>query len=125
MDYLKSQLDLYRDATQKEPRAKRALIQVLHTVCTLADAISRDVKDKASFDDFFDKCVANKACKAVKDLNNLGELLSLCKKAVDPVRADRKEKKKEKKGAVAAAGAVAVAAATVRKNGLNRFLRAI
>ena len=116
MDYLKSQLDTYRDATQKEPRAKRALIQVLYTVCTLADAIARDVKDKASFDDFFDKCVANKTCKAVKDLNNLGELLSLCKKAVDPVRTDRKEKKKEKKvsaaaGATAAAGAGAIATA--------------
>jgi hypothetical protein len=93
MDYLKTQGDAYKDATQKDPKAKRELIKVFTQICALHDVIEREIKDKATFDATYEKCAASNG-KLMKELNALAEGLSACKKAIDVVRSDRKEKKK-------------------------------
>jgi len=96
MDYLKTQTDTYRDATQKDPKAKRELIHVFMQICELSAMIERDVKDKASFDALYEKCASSNN-KMVKELNSLAANLSSCKKALDVVKHDRKERNKKKK----------------------------
>jgi 5-methylcytosine-specific restriction endonuclease McrA len=93
MDYLKTQGDAYKGATQKDPKAKRELIQVFTQICALRDVVEREIKDKASFDAQYEKC-ASSNCKIIKDLNALAASLAACKKAMDVVRSDRKDKKK-------------------------------
>jgi hypothetical protein len=91
MDYLKKHLDDYEDATQKEPRAKRALIHALYRITALNEIIEREVKDKSTFDALFEKCVSSKA-KFTKELGKLTEELSHAKKDIDIVRNDRKKR---------------------------------
>jgi hypothetical protein len=95
MEYLKTQGEAYKEATQKDPKAKRELIKVFTQICALSETIEREIKDKPSFETQYEKC-ANSNCKIMKDLNALAESLSACKKAMDIVRSDRKDKKKRK-----------------------------
>jgi len=61
MDYLKRHLDDYEDATQKEPKAKRALIHILYEVLTVAEVVEKELKDKASFEGLFEKYASTKS----------------------------------------------------------------
>lgn len=104
MDYLKRHLTDYEDATQKEPKAKRALIHTLYEVLSVADIVEKEVKDKATFDALFEKSVTGKT-KFTKALAELSEHLNVAKRDMDVVRNDRKKRKP-------AAAAAAVAATT-------------
>lgn len=61
MEYLKRHLNDYEDATQKEPKAKRALIHTLYEVLIVAEIVEKEVKDKASFDALFEKYTSTKS----------------------------------------------------------------
>ena len=91
MEYLETQLDAYESATQKEPKAKRALIQALYKITELSHVIEATIKDKSSFDAHFEKCVATKA-KFNKELVSLSEALAAAKKDMDIVRNERKKR---------------------------------
>jgi hypothetical protein len=103
MDYLKTQLDAYKDAPQKEHKAKRTLIQALHQITVLNEMIESSIKDKTSFDVHFEKCIGTKS-KFVKELGTLSENLTEAKRTIDIVRNERK--KKEAKPKVAGGGQV-------------------
>jgi hypothetical protein len=91
MDYLKTQEDAYKEATQKEPKAKRALIQALLKITTIAATLEREIKDRPTFEATFDQMVT-KNCKLVKELARLTELLAHAKRDMDIVRNDRKQR---------------------------------
>jgi 5-methylcytosine-specific restriction endonuclease McrA len=92
MDYLISVEDAYKGATQKEPKAKRELIQTFLQICDLQEAIEREIRDRPSFEAVYERC-ASSNCKMVKELNALSKALADCKKALDIVRAERKKKR--------------------------------
>jgi hypothetical protein len=54
--------------------------------------VEHEIKDKPSFDTFYERC-ASTNCKTVKELNALSKALADCKKALDVVRAERKKKR--------------------------------
>ncbi len=113
MDYLKTQLDAYKEATQKEPKAKRALIHALHQITTIAAILEREIKDRPTFEATFDQMVT-KNCKLVKELARLTELLAHAKKDMDIVRNDRKQRSITPRAtAVATASAAPVVNVTV------------
>jgi hypothetical protein len=96
MDYLKRHLNDYTDATQKEPKAKRALILTLYDVLNLAETVEKEVKDKASFDALFDKSVSVKT-KFTKALGELATHLNDANTQLNTVRNDRKKREKKPK----------------------------
>jgi hypothetical protein len=99
MDYLKTQLDAYKDAPQKEHKAKRTLIQALYQITMLNDMIESSIKDKTSFDAHFEKCIGTKS-KFVKELGTLSEKLAYAKRDIDIVRNERKKKEAKPKAVV-------------------------
>jgi hypothetical protein len=109
MDYLKTQLEVYKEASQKEPKAKRALILALHHVVSISATLEREIKDRPTFEALFDK-MASQNSKMVKDMARLTELLSLAKKDLDIVRNDRRKRSAAPR-ATAAAAAAAIATA--------------
>jgi 5-methylcytosine-specific restriction endonuclease McrA len=98
MDYLLSQADAYKDAPQKEPKAKRELIKALTQICELAAAVEREIKDRPSFEALYERC-ASSNCKMVRELNALSASLVASKKALDVVRTERKKKRTASRGA--------------------------
>jgi hypothetical protein len=103
MDYLKRHLNDYEDATQKEPKAKRALIHTLYEVLSIAEIVEKEVKDKATFDGLFENSVTKKT-KFTKALAKLSEHLNIAKRDMDVVRNDRKKRGKHVKPTVVAGG---------------------
>ena len=91
MDYLKRHLNDYEDATQKEPKAKRALILALYDVLSVAETVEKEVKDKATFEALFDKSVSGRT-KFTKALADLSEHMNTAIKELNGVRNDRKKK---------------------------------
>lgn len=91
MEYLKTQLDAYSDAPQKELKAKRAFIQALHKITAINAAIEESIKDKPTFDALFEKCIAPKA-KFMSELTKLPKAISDLTKSIDTVRNARKIK---------------------------------
>jgi hypothetical protein len=91
MDYLKRHLNDYEDATQKEPKAKRALISALYDVLSVAETVEKEVKDKATFEALFTKSVSVKT-KFTKALAELSEHMNVAIKELNGVRNDRKKK---------------------------------
>lgn len=91
MEYLKRHLNDYEDATQKEPKAKRALISALYDVLSVAVTVEKEVKDKATFEALFDKSVSGRT-KFTKALAELSEHMNAAIKELNGVRNDRKKK---------------------------------
>ena len=108
MEFLEKKKDLYRDASQREPRAKRALMDAFMEICSIAQIIEKEVKDDESFKTVFDKCVSKKSALK-KALNKLPETLNNATKETNEVAAARK-KGTEKATATAAATAATTAA---------------
>lgn len=104
MEYLASQLDAYESATQKEPKAKRALIQALYKITELSRTIEETIKDKATFEAHFEKCVSTKA-KFNKEMAALSEALAAAKKDMDIVRNERKKRVSKSPKATVGGGA--------------------
>jgi 5-methylcytosine-specific restriction endonuclease McrA len=96
MEYFKRHLNDYEDATQKEPKAKRALILALYDVLSIAETIEKDVKDKATFEALFDKSVSTKT-KFTKSLGELATHLNDANKQLNVLRNDRRAREKEGK----------------------------
>lgn len=102
MEFLEKKKDLYKDATQKEPRAKRALMDAFIEICELAQMIEKEVRDKDSFEAVFEKCLSKKSTLK-KALNKLPETLSAAKKADDELTKLRKDVSKPMIGGAGAA----------------------
>ncbi len=96
MDYLKRHLNDYEDATQKEPKAKRALILALYDVLSVAETVEKEVKDKATFDALFDKSVSGRT-KFTKAMAELSEHMNTATKELNTVRNDRAKREKTMK----------------------------
>ena len=96
MEYLKRHLNDYMDATQKEPKAKRALILALYDVLSITETVEKEVKDKATFDALFTKSVSGKT-KFTKALGELATHINDANKQLNTVRNDRKKQEKSDK----------------------------
>jgi hypothetical protein len=91
MDYLKRHLDDYEEATQKEPKAKRALIHILYEVLAVAETVEKELKDKASFDGLFEKYTSTKS-KHSKGIIEISKKLKNYDKEMNMYRASLKPK---------------------------------
>lgn len=106
MEYLKRHLNDYEDATQKEPKAKRALILALYDVLSVAETVEKEVKDKATFDALFTKSVSGKT-KFTKALGELATHINDANKQLNAVRNDRKKAAKPSKPTAVVGGGAA------------------
>ncbi len=106
MDYLKRHLNDYEDATQKEPKAKRALILALYDVLSVAETVEKEVKDKATFDALFTKSVSGKT-KFTKALGELATHINDANKQLNAIRNDRKKAAKPSKPTAVVGGGAA------------------
>jgi 5-methylcytosine-specific restriction endonuclease McrA len=89
MDYLKRHLNDYEDATQKEPKAKRALIQMMYEVMAVAETLEKELKDKATFDTLFEKYSSPKS-KYSKSLIEISKKMKNYEKEMNTYRASLK-----------------------------------
>jgi 5-methylcytosine-specific restriction endonuclease McrA len=96
MEYLRRHLNDYEDATQKEPKAKRALILALFDVLNIAETVEKEVKDKATFEALFEKSVSGKT-KFTKALAELSEHMNTVNNELNTVRNDRRKREKAMK----------------------------
>ena len=85
MEYLKRHLGDYEDATQKEPKAKRALIHTLYEVLSVAEIVEKEVKDKATFDALFEKYTSTKS-KSSKGFAEISKKIKDYDKAMNAYR---------------------------------------